>query len=113
MKVPVSELNTAKIKSILDAWVVVGGNNPEMEADEIARDIKKVLEGDSIARFSLDDGYRFGSKVGSSKLFLRIRGDQVDIGMHPNNPYAREERIKEAERVSGEFEKKLKEIFSA
>ena len=112
MDVPLDKINATTLEQILQAWVAVGGNDPEMAAKKIAGDIKKAVEGDSIARFSLDDGYRFGSRVGSSKLFFRVRGDQVEVGMHPNNPYARAEAEQEAGKVSAHFQEKLREIFS-
>lgn len=112
MRVGVENITVPSIKRILQAWVEVGGLDPQMEAHKIAGAIRKVVEtGDSTERFQLDDGYRFGSKVGSSKLYFRVRGGQVDIGMHANSPFSTPAKEQEADDVCRRFQEKLREIF--
>lgn len=112
MKVAVEKMTIPAIERVLQAWVDVGGLDPEMEAKKIADAIKRVVEaGDPIERFQLDDGYRFGSKVGSSKLYFRIREGEVDIGMNANSPFSTPAKEQEADKVCGRFQEKLREIF--
>jgi len=111
MKLPVSRINEDTIRKTLTAWVDAGGNRARMSPEAILTLIRQAIAGDRMADVQLKDGFRFGSKVGDSKLIFRIFQDGESVEIKINTNEAKELR-KEAESMQEEFRQRLEAVLS-
>lgn len=113
VEIKLDDLTEEILERIFKVWVEVAGCKPRRDSlSTMLEDIEKAKAGDALAKFKLDSGYRFGSKIGDSKLGIRIFSDKADIRFNDNvHNSIRLEKL--GDEMRAEFAKRLKEALTA